>query len=48
MHHQGGGIGHGTGADPKEGNEEWMDVDDPGDINLNLGDADEEDDEGKS
>ena len=48
MHYRGGGIGHVvTGADPAEDDDEWMDIDEPGDINLPLdpGDVDEEENE---
>ena len=51
MHYQGGGIGHvGTSADPVHDDDEWMDVDKPGDINLplNPGDVDEEEGDSES
>ena len=51
MRYRGGGIGHvGTSADPVHDDDEWMDVNEPGDINLALNpeDVDEEDDDGDS
>ena len=51
MRYRGGGIGHiGTSTDLMHDDDGWMDVDEPGDINipLNLGDDDEEEGDGES